>query len=174
LNVPYDCGYAFVADAVAQRASMSHQASYLTYDSGARDEMDWNPEWSRRARGFATYAALRQLGRKGVEEMIDRCCDHADVLTTRIGEIPGAELVWKPVINQGLVRFLALRPGATEADHARRTEQVIAAILATGEAFFGPSTWRGKRVMRVSVSSWQTTDEDVARVVRAVKEVLGR
>jgi glutamate/tyrosine decarboxylase-like PLP-dependent enzyme len=172
LNVPYDCGYAFVADAAAQRASMSHSAPYLTYDSGARDEMDWNPEWSRRARGFATYAALRQLGRNGVEEMIDRCCRHAHALVTRIGALPGAEMVWEPVINQGLVRFLDLRDGATEADHARRTEEVIAAILGGGEAFFGPSTWRGKRVMRVSVSSWQTTNEDVDRVVRAVSEVL--
>jgi glutamate/tyrosine decarboxylase-like PLP-dependent enzyme len=172
LNVPFDCGYAFVADAAAQRASMSHQAPYLTYDSGARDEMDWNPEWSRRSRGFATYAALRQLGRSGVAAMIDRCCRHAHTLVTRIGALPGAELVWTPVINQGLVRFLDARPGATEADHAQRTEQVIAAILASGEAFFGPSTWRGKRVMRISVSSWQTTDEDVERVVRAVREAL--
>jgi glutamate/tyrosine decarboxylase-like PLP-dependent enzyme len=174
LNVPYDCGYAFVADAAAQRAAMSHQAPYLTYDSGARDEMDWNPEWSRRSRGFATYAALRQLGRNGVAAMIERCCRHAHALVTGIGALPGAELAWEPVINQGLVRFLDTRPGATEADHARRTEQVIAAILASGEAFFGPSTWRGKRVMRVSVSSWQTTHEDVERVVRAVKAVLGR
>jgi len=174
LNVPYDCGYAFVADAGAQRAAMSHQAPYLTYDSGARDEMDWNPEWSRRSRGFATYAALRQLGRNGVAGMIERCCRHAHALVTGIGALPGAELLWEPVINQGLVRFLDTRPAASEADHARRTEHVIAAILASGEAFFGPSTWRGKRVMRVSVSSWQTTHEDVERVVRAVKAVLGR
>ncbi len=172
LNVPFDCGYAFVAESAAQRASMSHQASYLTYDSGARDEMDWNPEWSRRARGFATYAALRQLGRHGVGEMVERCCRAAHELVMRIGALPGAEVVWEPIINQGLVRFLDGRAGATEADHAARTEQVIAAILRSGTAFFGPSTWRGRRVMRVSASSWQTTEQDVQLVVEEVARVL--
>jgi glutamate/tyrosine decarboxylase-like PLP-dependent enzyme len=172
LNVPYDSGYAFVADADAHRASMSHRAAYITHDTQARDEMDWNPEWSRRARGFATYAALRQLGRDGVAAMIDRCCEHAHSLVRFIGRLPGAELVWEPVSNQGLVRFLNPRPGASEADHDRRTEEVIAAILATGEAFFGGTTWRGRRAMRVSVCNWQTSSEDVERVVRAVASVL--
>jgi glutamate/tyrosine decarboxylase-like PLP-dependent enzyme len=172
LNVPYDCGYAFVADPEAHRASMSHRAAYLTHDADARDEMDWNPEWSRRARGFPTYAALRQLGRDGVEELVDRCCKHAHALVTGIGALPGAELVWEPIINQGLVRFLDPKPGATEGDHDRRTDEVIAAILRTGEAFFGGTTWGGRRAMRVSVSSWQTTEEDVRRVIRAVERVL--
>jgi glutamate/tyrosine decarboxylase-like PLP-dependent enzyme len=173
LNVPYDCGYAFVLDSESHRASLAHRAPYLTHDSGARDEMDWNPEWSRRARGFPTYAALRQLGRDGVAELVDRCCRHAHSLTTRIGHLPGAELVWEPVINQGLVRFLDSRSSACEEDHDRRTDQVIAAILASGEAFFGGTTWRGRRAMRVSVCSWRTTDEDVDRVVNAVAQLLG-
>ena len=172
LNVPYDCGYAFVLDSESHRASLAHRAPYLTHDSGARDEMDWNPEWSRRARGFPTYAALRQLGRNGVTELVDRCCRHAHSLTTRIGQLPGAELVWEPVINQGLVRFLDSRPGASGQDHDRRTDEVIAAILATGEAFFGGTTWRGRRAMRVSVCSWRTSEEDVDRVVRAVAKLL--
>lgn len=174
LNVPFDCGCAFVRDAKAHQASMSHRESYLVQGTGARDQMDWNPEWSRRARGFATYAALRQLGRAGVAEIVDNCCRHARSLVTKIGGLPGAEVVSVPIINQGLVRFIDTRKGATEQDHDRRTDQVIATIDATGEAYFGGTTWRGRRGMRVSVSSWQTSDDDVERVVEAVAKVLSQ
>jgi glutamate/tyrosine decarboxylase-like PLP-dependent enzyme len=171
LNVPYDCGYAFVADADAHRASMSSHAAYLTQDGDARDQLDWTPEWSRRARAFPTYAALRQLGRNGVSDLVERCCQHAHSLVMEMGRLPGAEVVSGPVINQGLVRFLDPKPGASDTDHDRRTEEVIAGILASGEAFFGGTTWRGRRAMRVSVSSWLTSEEDVRRVVRAVAAV---
>ena len=173
LNVPYDCGYAFVADAEAQRASMAHRAPYLTHDAQARDPMDWTPEWSRRARAFPTYAALRQLGRAGLADLVERCSRYAHSLVTRIGQLPGAEMLWEPVINQGLVRFLDPRPGATEQDHDRRTDEVIEAICATGEAVFGGTTWRGRRAMRVSVSNWRTSEKDVERVVKAVAGLLG-
>jgi len=173
LNVPFDCGYAFVAHADAHKASMSHRAAYLTHDEAVRDEIDWNPEWSRRARGFSTYAALRQLGHDGVASLVERCCRHAYPLVTEIGSLPGAEVVWKPVINQGLVRFLDPSPAATEADHDRRTEEVIARIVAAGAAFFGGTTWRGRRTMRVSVCNWQTSDEAVARAVSSVASQLG-
>src|SRR6266851_5174277 len=172
LNVPYDCGYAFVADADAHRASMSSHAAYLTQDGDARDQLDWTPEWSRRARAFPTYAALRQLGRDGVSDLVERCCQHAHSLVLEMGRLPGAEVVSEPVINQGLVRFLDPKPGASDTDHDRRNEEVIAGILASGEAFFGGTTWRGRRAMRVSVSSWLTSEEDVRRVVRAAAEVL--
>ena len=170
LNVPYDCGYAFVADTAAHRASMSQKASYLTHVAEARDEMDWNPEFSRRGRGFATYAAIRQLGRSGVTELVERCCEHAHALVTRMGALPGAEMVWEPVINQGLVRFLD--PAGKDDDAF--TERIMAEILATGEAFFSGTTCRGRRAMRVSVSNWQTSAEDVERVVRCVAGVLER
>ena len=172
LNVPYDCGYAFVRDAGSHAASMSHRESYLTLQAGARDEVDWNPEFSRRARGFPTYAAIRQLGRDGVAELVDRCCHHARALVTRIGGLAGAEVVAAPIVNQGLVRFLDPAPGASPSDHDRRTDRVIAAIDRSGEAFFGGTTWRGRRAMRVSVSSWRTTAEDVDRVVNAVAAAL--
>jgi glutamate/tyrosine decarboxylase-like PLP-dependent enzyme len=172
LNVPYDCGYAFVVDAEAQRASMAHRAPYLRHAANARDQMDWTPEWSRRARAFPTYAALRQLGRKGLAGLVERCTRHAHSLVTRIGRLPGAEILWEPIINQGLVRFLDTKPGATDSDHDRRTEEVIEAISGTGEAVFGGTTWRGKRAMRVNVCNWQTSDEDVERVVEAVGGVL--
>jgi len=172
LNVPYDSGYAFVRDERSHLASMSHHESYMISQAGARDEMDWNPEFSRRARGFPTYAAIRQLGRSGIARLVERCCDLAKSLVTGIGELAGAEVVSAPVINQGLVRFLDPRPGASPADHDRRTDQVIEAIDAGGEAFFGGTTWRGRRAMRVSVSGWQTTEADVQRVVGAVAAAL--
>jgi glutamate/tyrosine decarboxylase-like PLP-dependent enzyme len=172
LNVPFDSGFAFVGDAGAHRDSLSVRAAYLTHAADARDQMDWNPEWSRRARAFPAYAALRQLGRGGIADLIDRCCRHAAAIAAGIGELPGAEVLWKPVINQGLVRFLDNSSGATEEDHDRRTDEVIAKILQSGEAFFGGTTWRGRRAMRISVCNWQTSDEDVARVVSAVAKVL--
>ena len=170
LNVPYDCGYAFVRIPEAHRAALPAE-SYATYGRGAQ-QMEWNPEWSRRGARFSTYAALRSLGRSGVSDLVERCCRHAASLGMRIGELPGAELLAEPVLNQALVRFVDVKAGATEADHARRTEEVMATINETGEAFFTASTWKGRRVMRISVSSWQTTDEDVERGVRAVEGVL--
>ena len=159
LNVPYDCGYAFVAHPDAHSGAMSHRASYLVHSQIARDQMDWNPEWSRRARGFATYAALRQLGRQGLAALIEGCCEHAHTLVEGIGALPGAEVLWMPRINQGLVRF---------HNDDRRTDQVIAAILEDGSAYFGGVTWRGVRAMRVSVCNWQTSKADVERAVAAV------
>ncbi len=169
LNVPYDSGYALVAHAEAHRASMSHRAAYLTHAAEMRDQIDWNPEWSRRARGFPTYAALRELGRSGVAALIERGCDHARAIVDDIGRLPGAEVLLTPTINQGLVRFLD--PGGK--DHDRRTDQIIAATVQTGEAFFAPTTWRGTRAMRVSVCNWRTTGEDVHRAVDAVRTALG-
>ncbi len=112
LNVPYDSGYAFVADREAHNGALSARASYLTHANDARDQIDWNPEWSRRGRGFATYAALRELGRNGVADLIERCCNYAHALVMRIGSLEGAEVVWEPQINQGMVRFLDSRDGA--------------------------------------------------------------
>jgi len=171
LNVPYDCGYAIIADTAAHRAAMSQQAEYLL-PSEARDQVDWNPEFSRRARGFATYAAIRQLGRKGIASLVERCCESAHAIATGIGALPGAQLVWEPRINQGLVRFLDPGAGATEENHDARTEEIIRRIVASGEAFFGPTTWNGRRCMRISVCSWQTSPEDVRRTVAAVKNQL--
>jgi len=166
LNVPFDSGYAFIAHPEAHRASMSIRAAYLKHDPTVRDQIDWNPDWSRRARGFSTYAALRELGRSGVAALIDRCSDHAREIVAGIGRLPGAEVLWEPVINQGLVRFLD-RAGR---DHDRRTDEVIAAIVNTGEAFFGGTTWRGMRAMRVSVCNWRTSEEDVRRTIDAVSK----
>ena len=160
LNVPFDCAYAFIARPDAHYASMTHRASYLTHHAVARDAGDWTPEWSRRARAFPTYAVLRALGRNGLADLIERSCRHAFEIVTRIGALPGAELLSVPIINQGLVGF------------HERTDEVITAINATGEALFSGTTWHGRRAMRVSVCSWRTSDADVDRVVNAAARVL--
>lgn len=172
LNVPFDCGYAFVRDADAHSESMSHRAVYLVHDLSARDQIDWNPEWSRRARGFSTYAAIRQLGRAGIAAMIENCCVRAQQLVAGLAELEGVEVLWAPVIDQGLVRFLSPASGATDEDHDAWTDRIIVEILASGAAHFGGTTWRGRRAMRISVVNWSTSQEDVDRSVRAVHEVL--
>jgi aromatic-L-amino-acid decarboxylase len=172
LNAPYDSGIAIVRDREAHRTAMTLHASYLPPSDSGRDAVDWNPELSRRARGFALYASLRELGRAGVGEIVDRCCAHCHAIVTGIGALTGAELIAEPGLNQGLVRFLDPRPDATDADHDERTDDVIAAINATGEAFFGGVTWKGRRAMRVSVVNWRTSDDDVARTIEAVRGVL--
>jgi aromatic-L-amino-acid decarboxylase len=171
LNTPQDCGLAFVRDTAAHRAAMTVTASYLVADGDARDPIDWTPDWTRRARGFAVYAALRSLGRTGVADLIDRCCAHARALAHGIAALPGAELVASPTLNQALVRFPD-PVGSQDGDHDRRTDAVIQAINATGEAFFSGTTWDGRRAMRISVCNWRTTQADVARTLRAVEGVL--
>lgn len=171
LNVPYDCGYAFVAHAEAHRASMSHREAYLTHNEDARDQIDWNPEWSRRARAFPTYAAIRQLGRDGIARLIERCCRLAGQLVDGVAEIPGVEVLWRPTINQGLVTFRALEGGVDETAYV---DSVISEVNATGCAFFSGTTWRGRRAMRVSVSNWSTTEQDVQAAISATEKVLSR
>ena len=172
LNLPFDCGYAFVADPAAHCAALSHRASYLTHAETARDQLDWNPDWSRRARGFSTYAALRQLGRDGVAALVERCCRHAAALAEGLAALPGAELVSAPIINQAVLRFRDPRPDAGDAAHDRWTDGVIEAINRTGEAFFTGGAWQGSRIMRVSVCNWRTSDADVARAIAACRTVL--
>lgn len=172
LNVPYDSGLAFVRDPQAHRAAMTLSTSYLPPGGAARDQIDWNPEFSRRARGFAIYAALRELGRDGVADLVDRTCRYAQAVTAGIGALPGAEVVTTSHLNQGLVRFASPKPGATEADHDARTDAIIAAVNASGEALFGGVTFRGRRCMRVSLCNWRTGEADVVRTVAAVGAAL--
>ena len=169
LNVPYDCGYAFVAEPEAHRTSLSYQASYLTHQEVARDPMDWNPEFSRRARGFASYAALRELGSLGVQGLVERCCDCAAELVAALGKLKGVTVLRTPVINQGLVSFTD--PSGSISNEWN--DAVIAAIAAEGTAYFsGTAVAGGRRAMRVSVCNWQTSHEDVVKTVAAVERVL--
>lgn len=172
LNVPQDCGFVVVRHADAHRRGLTIRDSYFVPEDAARDEIDWNPEWSRRARGFPAYAALRELGRTGLSSLVERSVDHCVRLVDEIGALPGAEVVWRPTINQGLVRFLSSGPGATPEHHDRHTEDVLARINQSGEAMFGGVTWKGRRAMRVSVVNWRTTTSDVERTVAAVARAL--
>jgi glutamate/tyrosine decarboxylase-like PLP-dependent enzyme len=170
LNVPYDCGIAIIRDRDAHRTAMTSSAAYVTPTSAARDQFEWNPEYSRRARGIPVYAALRELGRNGVEALVDRCCRHCAAIVDGIGALPGAVVVARPVLNQGLLRFTRAGNGPAEDDAF--TEKVIGKINATGEAFFSGTLWRGRRVMRVSVVNWRTSERDIARTVEAARSIL--
>ena len=167
LNLPFDSGFVFVADPAAHSAVFSQPTSYAIPMEGVRDPKDWNPEWSRRGRAFAVYTAIRSLGRSGIAEIVDRCCVLAARLVEGLGGLPGVEVLVRPTINQGLVRFLD-----GEGKHDRRTDQVIAAIQTSGVAWCGGTTWRGRRAMRMSVCNWRTTEEDVEQTVALVRRIL--
>jgi glutamate/tyrosine decarboxylase-like PLP-dependent enzyme len=160
LNVPYDCGLAFVAHPEAHRAAMRLIAEYLVADEKAtRDQMDWTPEFSRRARGFAVYAALRSLGRSGVAELVERCCRHARTFGDELARLPGCEILNEIVLNQVLLRF--------EDDET--TNRVLASVQASGEAWMSGTLWDGRAAIRISVSNWRTSDDDVARTLAAFR-----
>jgi glutamate/tyrosine decarboxylase-like PLP-dependent enzyme len=165
LNVPYDSGLAFCAHPDSHRAAMAYAASYLMHSGGGeRDDADWTPEFSRRARATPVYAALRALGRAGVEELVDRCCDCASRFAAFLGEDPRVEVLEPVVLNQVLVRF---------ADDDAVTDGVLGAVQEEGTCWMSGTTWRGRRAMRISVSNWATTAEDVDRSVAAIRAALG-
>lgn len=172
LNTPKDIGVAVIADPEAHRAAMTISAAYLAHDGDTRDQIDWTPDWTRRARGFPVYAALRELGRAGVADLIDGCCDHATMLANGISALHGAELVSPATLNQALIRFRSPEPEATDEDDDARTAAVIAAVNAEGTAFFSGTVWKGRRAMRISVINWRTTVVDVDAAIAAVARVL--
>jgi glutamate/tyrosine decarboxylase-like PLP-dependent enzyme len=161
LNVPYDCGVAFTAHPESHSGAFSARAPYLVFDASTRDQIDWNPEHSRRARGFTVYAAIRSLGRSGIRELVERCCAHARAIGAGLREL-GAEMLNDIELNQVLFRF-----GSDE-----ETQRVLAAVQASGEAWMGGTVWDGRAAIRISVSSWETTDDDVARTLAAYAAAL--
>jgi glutamate/tyrosine decarboxylase-like PLP-dependent enzyme len=163
LNVPYDSGIAFCAHPQAHRAAMAVQASYLEQvdPDAARDPMDWNPEFSRRARGFPIYAAIRALGRDGIAALVERCCDHASRFAELLGAEPGVEILNDVVLNQVLVRF---------ADDDGVTQEAVRRVQEDGTCWLSGTIWRGRAAMRISVCNWRTTSEDVERSTAAILE----
>jgi glutamate/tyrosine decarboxylase-like PLP-dependent enzyme len=162
LNVPYDSGIAVVRDRAAHRAAMAVTAAYLDQDpDGPREPMDWTPEFSRRARGVAVYALLRTLGRAGVAELVDRLCDCAGRFAERLARADGFE-----VLAHGLNQVLVGIDGS-DAD----ARALLAAVQAEGTCWPSGTTWRGRACLRLSVSNWQTTLEDVDRSVDALVRV---
>ena len=156
LNVPYDSGLAFVRDAAALRGALSISAPYLP-QGAPREPGDYTPESSRRARAVEIWAALRSLGSRGLAALIDRNCRQAQRFAERLGAA-GAEVLNDVVLNQVVVSF---------GDEARNRE-VLARVAADGTCWCGPTSWRGRAAMRVSVSSWATTDPDVERSIDAI------
>jgi glutamate/tyrosine decarboxylase-like PLP-dependent enzyme len=164
LNVPYDSGLVFVAHPEAHRAAFSTVAGYLTPGAtGERDPDAYTPEFSRRARGFPVWAALRSLGRSGVADLVERCCGHAGRFAAALGAADGVEVLNEIVLNQVLVRFPD--PGG---DHDGRTREVIRRVQAGGTLWLSGTTWHGMAAMRISVSNWSTSDADVDRSVAAI------
>jgi glutamate/tyrosine decarboxylase-like PLP-dependent enzyme len=164
LNVPYDSGYAFCARPEVHATAMGYTASYLSGQEEGRHlgGGDFVLESSRRARGFATWAALRGLGRSGVEGVIDRCCAMARRFAEGLNAIDGVDVVNDVVLNQVLVRV-----GDEPA-----TERIAQEIQEGGDAWLGATTWRGERLLRISVSNWSTTAADIDRSIRAVADAV--
>ena len=163
LNVPYDSGIAFVRSAADLASAMAITADYLITDSEFRNPSDYTPELSRRARGVDVWAALRSLGKSGIEKMVEACCRHAK----RFAEgftAAGFEILNDVVLNQVLVSF---------GDEAT-TRKIIDEIQRDGTCWCGATVWQGRTAMRISVSSWATTDEDVEKSLRAMIGIARR
>ena len=160
LNVPYDCGFVAVADRAAHYHATRMTGAYLVpAPDGDLDPFDWIPEASRRGRATTVYAALRSLGRDGVAELVDRCCALARRMAERLAAEDRIAILNDVVLNQVLVRF---------GDDDERTRRVIAAVQDDGTCWAGGTTWHGLAAMRVSVSSWATTEADIDRSADAI------
>ncbi len=160
LNVPYDSGFAIVADPAAHVGAMGSSAAYLTQSAAdVRDPFDVAPEFSRRARGFATWAALASLGREGVAELVERMCACARRAAAGLDAVPDVEVANEVVFNQVVFRV---------GDDDERTRAVGAAVCRSGDAFVTPTTWKGRAGMRLSVSGWRTGADDIDLTVAAV------
>lgn len=160
LNVPYDCGLAIVARPEALRRAFSVHTSYLiATDAGPGDPFEKVPEMSRRARGIPVWAALRQLGRDGVISMVDRLAANARALAEGLSAIPGVEVLNDVVFTQVSVSF-----GSDD-----RTHRITQRLMAEGAVWMSGSSWRGREILRISVSNWTTDAGDVAASIAAVR-----
>ena len=165
LNVPYDCGIAVVRDRHAHAAAMDSftGADYIPHPQhDERNQAEWVPEFSRRARGFAVYAALQELGRRGVAELVARCCRCARLMAEELVRDPRVTVINEVVLNQVLVRFAA--------DGANITDEVIDAVQRQGTCWMSGTRWDGEPAMRISVCNWRTTEEDIRLSARAILE----
>src|SRR5262245_23931356 len=162
LNVPYDCGIAMVRDAAALRAAMAMTAAYLP-PSGVRDPMHWSPDGSRRARAVDVWAALAYLGKAGLADLVDRCCRHAQRMAHRLLD-GGCRILNDVDLNQVLVSF---------GDDAT-TNRVIEVVQEDGVCWCGGTRWQDQNAMRISVSSWATTEQDVDLSAQAILDARGR
>ncbi|MDT4937482.1 MAG: hypothetical protein QOG80_1153 [Pseudonocardiales bacterium] len=165
LNVPYDCGIAIVADPRPMRTALGAHASYLISagDAGPGDPLEKVPEFSRRARGIPVWAALRSLGRAGVADLVERLVASAQAIAEGVRQIDGATVLNDVDYTQVCVAF---------ADD-ETTRAVTARVIADGTTWMSGSRWRGRDVLRISVSNWSTDDEDVRRSIDAIRRAAG-
>lgn len=171
LNTAYDCGVAICRDSAAHRAATSVQASYLRQDEDdVRQPLDWNPEFSRRARGVGAYATMRSLGRDGVAALSDQLHARATQFAGALAASGRAEIVNDVVFNQVLVRWLP--PDGVDAD--AYNDAITDATVADGRTYFSGTTWRGARMMRISVSDHATDEADVDLAVAVLLELADR
>ncbi len=159
--MPYDCGLAIVRDPTWTAAVFGLQADYLI--AASEDPLERTPEFSRRARGFPVWAALRSLGSAGVATLVERLCASARRLADGLATVPGVEVLNDVVFTQVLVRF---------GDDDARTADIGQRILADGTCVITPGSWRGRAAQRCSMSSWATTPEDVDRSVDAIRGIV--
>jgi len=159
LNVPYDCGLVIVRDATALRAAMGMHGAYLLHDD-LGEPFDKVPELSRRGRAFPVWAVLRSLGRSGVADLVERLCRHASAFAAGLGGIAGATVLNNVEFTQVCATF------GTD----QRTEEVVRRVLADGTTWMSGSTWHDRSVLRISVSNWSTTEDDVERSLDAVRK----
>jgi aromatic-L-amino-acid decarboxylase len=164
LNTPYDCGIALLRDAAAHRRAFRGGAAYLSDDAAGAHPFHHAPELSRRARGFALWAALRELGRRGVAELVERCCGHAQTFAHELAAIDGVEVMNEVALNQLVVRFCD--PHGRDDD--AHTREVLARVIRDGTCYPSGTTWRGVAAIRISVSNWSTDDDDVRASVAAI------
>jgi glutamate/tyrosine decarboxylase-like PLP-dependent enzyme len=162
LNVPYDSGLVMTAHPEAHRAAMTTSAAYLVQSNRERDPFEWTPEFSRRARGFAVYAALKHLGRSGISDLIERCCARARQIADLLRAHKDVEVLNDVVLNQVLVRF---------QDSDEETRAVITRVQQDGTCWLGGTTWHGMAAMRISVSNWSTTVRDIELSAEAILQV---
>ena len=167
LNVPYDCGIVFCAHPEAQRAAMSLAAAYIVSDAHERDPHEFVPEESRRARAVPVYAVLRSLGRDGLRALVERNCSQAKRMAERLGADPAVRILNDVVLNQVLVRF---EDPHWDADALTRA--VIAGVQQEGTCWLGGTVWHGMAAMRISISNWSTTEQDIDRSADAILETL--
>ena len=165
LNVPYDCGIVFTRHSDDHRAAMTLHAAYIQRSDAERDPHEFVPEESRRGRAVPVYASLASLGRDGLGALVDRCCAHAQRMAARLATHPRVRILNDVVLNQVLVRI-------DDSDGA--TAAVIAAVQQEGTCWLGGTVWHGVTAIRVSVSNWSTTDEDIDRSARAILDAVDR
>jgi glutamate/tyrosine decarboxylase-like PLP-dependent enzyme len=171
LNVPYDSGLVLCAHPDEHRATMGTRASYLVTGNGdLRDGLDFGPEHSRRARGFAVHAALRSLGRDGVADLVERSCALAGRLAAQLADVDGLEVLNEVVLNQVLVRATSV--DGADADGDRRTRRLVERVQADGTAWMSGTTWQGRAALRVSVSNWSTDADDIDRTVATLVRLV--